>query len=193
MSNHRFELIRAWAETRGLYDKGDVKTQYVKLGEEFGELGHGIIKQKDDEIKDAIGDMVVVLTNLAHLAGFEIEDCIDSAYEVINKRTGKMVNGSFIKDEPIDTEIPEGAFAGLLNGNEEYQPANGEVYECISLEESDLKSWSHAFTVGHSYVSKVGEHSFKTKEDGLKSLCLITGPTTSFYVDYDCFKKVKQE
>src|SRR6478609_7835418 len=109
MSENRFELIRAWAEDRGLYAKGDVKTQYIKLGEEFGELGHGIIKQKEDEVKDAIGDMVVVLTNLAYLAGFSIEECIDSAYDVISKRTGKMVNGSFIKDEPVNTEIIEGA------------------------------------------------------------------------------------
>ena len=188
MNKNVFDLIREWAETRGLYDKGDVKTQYVKLGEEFGELGHGIIKQKDDEVKDAIGDMVVVLTNLAHLAGFTIEECIESAYEVINKRSGKMVNGSFIKDEPVNTEIIEGAFAGLLD--EEYQPANGDVYECVSLEENNLKGWNGNFKIGDFYVSKIGEHSFKTHADGLKSLCLITGPTTSYYVDYDCFKKV---
>ena len=47
----------------------------------------------------AIGDMVVVLTNLSHLQGFEIEDCIDSAYNVIAARTGKMINGTFVKDE----------------------------------------------------------------------------------------------
>ena len=49
-------------------------------------------------IVDAIGDIVVVLTNLAHLEGFKIEECIESAYEVINKRTGKMENGTFVKD-----------------------------------------------------------------------------------------------
>ena len=43
--------------------------------------------------------MVVVLTNLAHLQGFEIEECIDSAYNVIAARTGKMINGTFVKDE----------------------------------------------------------------------------------------------
>lgn len=96
--NERFDLIREWAETRGLYTKGDVKTQYLKLGSEFGELGDAIIEQNQEEIQDAIGDMIVVLTNLAHLAGFKVEDCIDSAYQVISKRTGKMVNGSFIKD-----------------------------------------------------------------------------------------------
>ena len=43
--------------------------------------------------------MIVVLTNLAHLGGTRIEDCIEAAYNVISKRTGKMVNGSFQKDK----------------------------------------------------------------------------------------------
>jgi len=43
--------------------------------------------------------MIVVLTNLAHLEGFEVEDCIDSAYQEIAFRTGKMINGTFVKDE----------------------------------------------------------------------------------------------
>ena len=49
------------------------------------------------EIKDAIGDLVVVLTNLAHLEDFTIEDCIGSAYEEIACRKGKMINGTFVK------------------------------------------------------------------------------------------------
>jgi len=95
----RFELIRAWADERGLYDKGDTKTQYCKLMEEAGELGRAILKEDQPEIIDAIGDMVVVLTNLAQLSGLKIEKCIDSAYEVISQRTGKMVNGTFVKDK----------------------------------------------------------------------------------------------
>jgi NTP pyrophosphatase (non-canonical NTP hydrolase) len=94
----RFELIRAWAKERGLYDKGDTKTQYLKLMEEAGELGRAILKENNDEFIDAIGDMVVVLTNLAELGGTSIEHCTDVAYEVISKRTGRMVNGTFVKD-----------------------------------------------------------------------------------------------
>lgn len=94
----RFDLIRNWAATRGLYDKGNSHTQYVKLMEEAGELAKALLDQDKEEIIDAIGDMVVVLTNLAHLQGFEIEDCIDSAYNVIAARTGKMINGTFVKD-----------------------------------------------------------------------------------------------
>ena len=99
VSNDRFELIRDWARSRGLYDKGNSHTQYVKLQEEAGELAKALLKDDKPEIIDAIGDMVVVLTNLAHLQGVTIEDCVDSAYTVISKRTGKMINGTFVKDE----------------------------------------------------------------------------------------------
>ena len=99
VNNDRFELIRDWARSRGLYDKGNSHTQYVKLQEEAGELAKALLKDDKPEIIDAIGDMVVVLTNLAHLQGVTIEDCVDSAYTVISKRTGKMINGTFVKDE----------------------------------------------------------------------------------------------
>ena len=94
-----FSRIREWAQDRGLYDEGNAHTQYVKLQEEAGELAKALLKQDKPEIIDAIGDMVVVLTNLAHMQGVTIEQCIDSAYKVISKRTGKMINGTFVKDE----------------------------------------------------------------------------------------------
>ena len=94
-----FDKIRLWAKERGLYDKGNTYVQYVKLQEEAGELAKALLKSDHDEVNDAIGDMVVVLTNLAHLHGTEIEYCIEDAYKVISKRTGKMINGTFVKDE----------------------------------------------------------------------------------------------
>ena len=94
-----FENIREWAQTRGLYDKGNSHTQYVKLQEEAGELAKALLENNKAEVIDAIGDMVVVLTNLAHLQGVNIETCIAEAYKVISKRTGKMINGTFVKDE----------------------------------------------------------------------------------------------
>jgi NTP pyrophosphatase (non-canonical NTP hydrolase) len=97
--NDRFQKIRDWAGERGLYTKGDTKTQFCKLMEEAGELGRAVLKNDNEEFVDAIGDMVVVLTNMAHLGGTTIEECIDTAYKVISKRTGKMVNGTFVKDE----------------------------------------------------------------------------------------------
>ena len=93
-----FTKIRRWADERGIYDKGDSKTQYVKLMEEAGELARALLKNDKPEVIDSIGDMVVVLTNLAELSGLTIEECIESAYEVISKRKGKMINGTFVKN-----------------------------------------------------------------------------------------------
>ena len=94
----RFDLIRKWATERGIYDKGNSHTQYVKLMEEAGELAKALLNNDRYEVKDAIGDMVVVLTNLAALEGMTIENCIDSAYNEIANRKGKMINGTFVKE-----------------------------------------------------------------------------------------------
>ena len=93
-----FDNIRSWAMVRGIYDKGNSHTQYVKLMEEAGELAKALLKKNKVEVIDAIGDMVVVLTNLAKLEKLDIEDCIENAYATISKRTGKMVNGTFVKE-----------------------------------------------------------------------------------------------
>jgi phosphoribosyl-ATP pyrophosphohydrolase len=93
-----YDLIRKWAYDKGILNSGDSKTQYVKLIEEGGELARAILKKDKPEIIDAIGDMIVVLTNLAALEGLKVEDCVVSAYDVIKNRTGKMQNGSFVKE-----------------------------------------------------------------------------------------------
>jgi NTP pyrophosphatase (non-canonical NTP hydrolase) len=66
--------------------------------EEAGEICRAVLKEDHDEVVDGIGDCVVVLTNLAELQGVSIEKCINVAYNVIAKRSGKMVNGTFKKD-----------------------------------------------------------------------------------------------
>ena len=93
-----FDLIREWANDRGLYDGGDPKTQALKLVEEVGETCRAILKEDAKEMVDGIGDCVVVLTNLAELIGTPIENCIEAAYDEIKDRKGKMVNGTYKKD-----------------------------------------------------------------------------------------------
>ena len=93
-----FDLIREWADQRGLYTDGDPKTQALKLVEEVGETCRAILKQNDHDIIDGIGDCVVVLVNLAELVGEPLERCIEQAYYEIKNRTGKMENGTFKKD-----------------------------------------------------------------------------------------------
>jgi NTP pyrophosphatase (non-canonical NTP hydrolase) len=96
--NDIFTKIRRWAYERGIYEHGDSKTQCLKLMEEVGELSEGLLKRDKPEIIDAIGDIAVVLTNLAKLEKLDIEDCIENAYQTISKRTGKMENGTFVKN-----------------------------------------------------------------------------------------------
>ena len=93
-----FDLIREWAEQRGLYKGGDTKTQSLKLVEEVGEICRAVLKDNHKDVVDGIGDAVVVLTNLAELQGTSIEHCIAEAYNEIKDRTGKMDNGTFKKD-----------------------------------------------------------------------------------------------
>tara|TARA_R100000995_G_scaffold63826_1_gene33055 strand:+ start:478 stop:1323 length:846 start_codon:yes stop_codon:yes gene_type:complete len=93
-----FDLIREWADERGLYEYGDSKTQVVKLVEEVGEICRAVLKDNHSDVEDGIGDAVVVLTNLAELQGTTIEGCIERAYNEIKDRTGHMNNGTFKKD-----------------------------------------------------------------------------------------------
>ena len=80
------------SNTLCLFSKTCKKTRQFSKGHE----AH--IKKDEEQIIDGIGDCVVVLTNLAHLAGTSIEECIDAAYNEIKDRTGKMSNGTFKKD-----------------------------------------------------------------------------------------------
>jgi NTP pyrophosphatase (non-canonical NTP hydrolase) len=96
---NEFSPIREWANNKGIYQKGDIKTQYVKLQEEAGELAKAIINNDIEEITDAIGDCIVVLTSIAYFNNITVEECINSAYQVIAKRKGEMINGSFIKNK----------------------------------------------------------------------------------------------
>lgn len=100
---NEFSPIREWAKDKGIFDKGDLKTQTLKLYEEAGELAKAILNNDEPEVIDAIGDCVVVLTNVAELAkkhfgnDISIESCVNEAYSVIAKRKGKMENGTFVK------------------------------------------------------------------------------------------------
>lgn len=93
-----FSAIRSWAKNKGIFDKGDIKTQTIKLLEEAGELAAALLRDDKEIVSDSIGDIAVVLTSLAHFNGTTIERCINDAYQVIAGREGKMVNGNFLKN-----------------------------------------------------------------------------------------------
>lgn len=95
------DRIRQWASDRNLIEGSDVKSQFVKLMEEAGELASAIAKQRDDEFADAVGDMFVVLTILSAQKGLDIEECIAGAWLEIKDRKGRMVDGVFVKDADV--------------------------------------------------------------------------------------------
>ena len=97
-----FELevcIEQWAKDKGILDKATPMKQAMKTQEELTELCNAILDDDKEEIKDAIGDIVVTLIMQAKMQGMTIEECLNAAYDVISKRTGKMVNGQFVKDK----------------------------------------------------------------------------------------------
>lgn len=93
-----FDNIRDWADKRALLKPEGVNRQMVKLMEELGETSRAILKDDKPEISDGLGDIVVVLTILSAQLGYNLEDCVNQSYEVIKNRTGKTVNGVFVKD-----------------------------------------------------------------------------------------------
>lgn len=94
-----FEKVRQWGRDKGIVFDGNEKLQVLKTIEELGELSSALLKNKPEEIRDAYGDIIVTVIVGAACQGINAEDCLQEAYDVIAKRTGKSVNGTFVKDE----------------------------------------------------------------------------------------------
>lgn len=92
------EEILEWAKQRDLLKEENAPKQLLKLQEEVGELAGAFLKKKPSEICDAVGDIQVVMIILCEQLGIDYNLCLSDAYEEIKDRTGKTVDGSFIKD-----------------------------------------------------------------------------------------------
>lgn len=92
--------IEQWAVNKGL-DEAQPEKQMLKLVEEVGELAEGLAKGNLDQVIDSIGDVYVVLTILSMQKDLDIRDCIDTAYEEISDRKGKVIKGVFVKEEDL--------------------------------------------------------------------------------------------
>lgn len=88
--------VEEWAKAKGL-DKAESSKQFLKLSEECGEIASALVRGQMEELKDGIGDAIVVLTILAQQQGLTVEECLQTAYDEIKNRTGKMVDGVFVK------------------------------------------------------------------------------------------------
>lgn len=93
------KLIKQWHHDRNLIEGSTDKDQYLKLIQEAGELSDSICKGKD--IRDDIGDMMVVLINIMARNELSMHECLQVAYDDIKDRKGKMIDGVFVKESDL--------------------------------------------------------------------------------------------
>ena len=105
--------VEQWAKDKGL-DQADPKAQFLKVAEEFGEIASAMARSNDELFKDSVGDVIVTLIILSMQKGTNVQECLELAYNEIKGRTGKMVDGVFVKssdlkqlDEPKKPVIPQ--------------------------------------------------------------------------------------
>lgn len=96
---HLENNIKGWHHDRNLIDGSSDKDQYMKLIQEAGELSDNICKGRD--IADDIGDMIVVLINIAERNGLNLTTCMEKAWQDIKDRKGRMVDGIFVKESDL--------------------------------------------------------------------------------------------
>lgn len=94
--------VDRWARERGLDRPSNSSNQIIKLMEEVGELSAAYNKGQQDKVIDSIGDIQIVLIILCMQLGLGYEMSLDEAYKQIKYRKGKMINGSFVKDEDLE-------------------------------------------------------------------------------------------
>lgn len=92
--------VEEWAKAKGL-DKAESSKQFLKVMEEVGEVASALARGQEEELKDGIGDVIVTLIILAQQQGLTVEECLAFAYDEIKNRTGKMVDGVFVKSEDL--------------------------------------------------------------------------------------------
>lgn len=95
------ECVVEWAVEKGL-DKANPRDQYLKVSEESGEVAAALARGDQLALKDGIGDVAVTLIILARQSGMTLEECLQHAYDEIKGRSGKMVDGVFIKQSDLE-------------------------------------------------------------------------------------------
>lgn len=88
-----------WAVERGLIVPENAKSQLLKTLEELGEVSRALLKDKQEDFVDGVGDVLVTLIILCKIKGVNLEQCLEQAWNEIKNRKGKTVDGTFIKEE----------------------------------------------------------------------------------------------
>ena len=98
--NELVKLIEKWAREKNL-DIADPEKQMLKVVEEVGEVAAALARNNKNDLRDGIGDVVVTLVILAMQNDMDLYECLNCAYDEIKGRTGKMVNGVFVKSSDL--------------------------------------------------------------------------------------------
>lgn len=101
--NELVELVEQWAKDKNL-DQAEPSKQFLKVAEEFGEIGAALARNNEDDFKDAVGDTIVTLIILAQQNGTNVKECLELAYNEIKGRKGKTINGVFVKQVDLQEE-----------------------------------------------------------------------------------------
>jgi NTP pyrophosphatase (non-canonical NTP hydrolase) len=96
--NQLESLVIEWAANKGILEKATTAAQANKTMEECQELIDAIQDDNREEISDALGDILVTIIIQAKMQNMSLVECLEGAYNIIAKRTGKMVDGQFVKD-----------------------------------------------------------------------------------------------
>ena len=108
------ELVVQWADDKGILEKATPLAQIYKTEEEVDETKEAITYQSmgketytnskgkecntNEEILDGFGDILVTVIIGCKMQGIKPTDALEAAYNIISKRTGKMKDGVFVKD-----------------------------------------------------------------------------------------------
>lgn len=105
LGNMTFESLQdaiiQWGYARNIISTKNTPKQFMKVTEELGELAEGINKDNQGQIKDSLGDILVTLIILSKDLDVDLLDCLKGAYGVIKDRTGKTINGVFVKESDL--------------------------------------------------------------------------------------------
>lgn len=92
------KLIIGWADDRGILSQSNSLKQLEKTQEELDETVFAIERQSQEGIIDGFGDMLVTIIIAAKTEGVDLIQCLESAWNVIKHRKGKMIDGKFVKE-----------------------------------------------------------------------------------------------
>jgi hypothetical protein len=91
------DKVLMWAAERGIMQNSNAVTQFAKLVSEVGELADNVAKGRD--VRDDIGDCMVVLAIIAGFNGTTLNECATMAWNDIKDRKGFLNSeGIFIKE-----------------------------------------------------------------------------------------------